>query len=222
MKADFEKGTKVCSRCRRELPISEFCKDKSRKDGLYCYCKKCTSKKICDYAKSEKGRRKRKEYYSLGYVKEKARKRGNKIRNTFNGTERSCRGKSHIVKRDYELTEEQLQKREMQRKGHKTRNKKENVYGILMWYDGKLNDLNKREYKKAMDREYSRQKRCAVCGSIGVKPPSEHFLFDFDLEQMLKDNVYYSSGKNKIYIEKWWDGEIRHWTVNDGIWKKGR
>ena len=25
--------------------------------------------------------------------------------------------------------------------------------------------------------------------------------------------------KNK-YITKWWDGEIRHWTVNDGIWKK--
>lgn len=47
------------------------------------------------------------------------------------------------------------------------------------------------------------------------------FLFDFDLEQMLKDNVYYNYGKCKIYIEKWWDGEIRHWTVNDGIWKKG-
>ena len=36
---------------------------------------------------------------------------------------------------------------------------------------------------------------------------------------MLKDNVYYDSGKNKTYIEKWLDGTIRHWTVNDGIWK---
>lgn len=46
------------------------------------------------------------------------------------------------------------------------------------------------------------------------------FLFDFDLEQMLKDNVYLSSSRGKQYITKWWKGEIRHWTVNDGIWKE--
>lgn len=100
------------------------------------------------YVKSEKGRRKRKECNSLEYVKEKAKKQGNKRKNTFSGTERNCRGKSHIVKRDYELTEEQLQKREAQRKGHKTRNKKESVHGILVWYDGQLNNFDKREYKK--------------------------------------------------------------------------
>ena len=43
---------------------------------------------------------------------------------------------------------------------------------------------------------------------------------DFDLEQMLKENVYYIDGNRKYYIAKWWDGEIRHWTVNDGIWKE--
>lgn len=220
MKADFEKGVKICSKCKKELPISEFSKNKATKDRLNCYCKKCASRKVCDYVKSEKGRRKRKEYYSLEYIKEKNRKRGNKIKNTFSGTERNCRGKSRIVKRDYELTEEQLQKREMQRKGHKTRNKEESVHGLLVWYDGQLNNLDKREYKNAMDREYSRQRRCAVCGSIGVKPPSEHFLFDFDLEQMLKDKACSGSGYSKIQITKWWDGEIRHWTVNDGIWKK--
>ena len=220
MKADFEKGTKVCSKCKKELPISEFGKNKATKDGLICSCKKCESRRVHDYVKSEKGKRKRKEYYNLEYVKEKARKQGNKIRNTFSGTERNCRGKSHIVKRDYELTEEQLQKRELQRKGHKTRKKEERVHGLLVWYDGQLNNLDKREYKNAMDREYSRQRRCAVCGSIGVKPPSEHFLFDFDLEQMLKDKACSGSGYSKIQITKWWDGEIRHWTVNDGIWKK--
>lgn len=31
MKADFEKGTKVCSKCKRELPISEFGKNKATK-----------------------------------------------------------------------------------------------------------------------------------------------------------------------------------------------
>lgn len=221
MKADFEKGTKVCPKCKMELPISEFGKHKATKDGLRCYCKKCESRRARDYVKSEKGKRKRKEYYSLEYVKEKARKQGNKIKNTFSGTERNCRGKSHIVKRDYELTEEQLQKRELQRKCHNTRNKKESVYGLLVWYDGQLSNLDKREYKKIMDREYFRQRNCAIRGYIGKKKPSEHFLFDFDLEQMLKDNVYISCGKDKkYYITKWWDGEIRHWTVNDGIWKK--
>lgn len=191
MVADFEKGTKVCSTCRNELPIGEFYKNKTTKDGLGYCCKKCVQKRSRDYAKSEEGRRRRKEYYSLEYVKEKRRKRDNKIRNTFNGTERNRRGKSSIVKRDYELTEEQLQKREMSRKINKTRNKKESVHGLLIWYDGQLNNLNKREYKKAMSREYRRQRRCAVRGSIGVKPPSEHFLFDFDLEQMLKDKIWY-------------------------------
>ena len=220
MKADFEKGTKVCSKCKMELPISEFGKHKATKDGLRCYCKKCESRRVRDYAKSEKGKRKIKEYYSLEYVKENAKKRANKIKNTFSGTERNCRGKSHIVKRDYELTEEQLQKRELQRKYGKIRNKKESVHGLLVWYDGQLNNLDKREYKKIMDREYERQRTCAVRGYVGKKKPSEHFLFDFDLEQMLKDNIYIMSGKNKLYITKWWDGEIRHWTVNDGIWKK--
>jgi hypothetical protein len=38
---------------------------------------------------------------------------------------------------------------------------------------------------------------------------------------MLKDNVYNNSGGCRKYITKWWKGEIRHWTVNDGIWKEG-
>ena len=72
-------------------------------------------------------------------------------------------------------------------------------------------------------REYNRQKGCAIRGYTAKVKPSEHFLFDFDLEQMLKDNVYRTSGNGKCtYITKWWDGTIRHWTVNDGIWKDKR
>lgn len=41
MKADFEKGTKVCSKCKRELPIEMFGKRKSESDGLQYYCKEC-------------------------------------------------------------------------------------------------------------------------------------------------------------------------------------
>lgn len=34
-------GTKVCSRCGRELPASDFFRNKSSKDGLAHYCKEC-------------------------------------------------------------------------------------------------------------------------------------------------------------------------------------
>lgn len=114
------------------------------------------------------------------------------------------------------MTEEQLKRREWSRKYNNYR-RRETVQGVLIWYDGKLNDLNSKEYIRIMNKEYNRQKYCAIRGYIGIKQPSEHFLFDFDLEQMLKDNVCI----NRKYITKWWKGEIRHWTVNDGIWKEG-
>lgn len=41
MKADFEKGTKICSKCKRELPIEMFTKTKWSSDGLYVHCKDC-------------------------------------------------------------------------------------------------------------------------------------------------------------------------------------
>lgn len=49
MKADFEKGTKICSRCRKELPISCFYKNKGKVDGLNCYCKICQDIKQKDF-----------------------------------------------------------------------------------------------------------------------------------------------------------------------------
>lgn len=33
--------TKICSKCREEKPLSEFRKDKTKKDGYYSSCKKC-------------------------------------------------------------------------------------------------------------------------------------------------------------------------------------
>lgn len=33
--------TKTCSKCKRELPVGQFWKDKSRTDGLTIYCKRC-------------------------------------------------------------------------------------------------------------------------------------------------------------------------------------
>lgn len=199
MKADFEKGTKVCPKCKRELPISEFWEDGRRGDGLYLYCKECAKKT---------GRIRAKRY-------------DDRERNTFG--RRGCkRGNSGMLLRDYELTEGQLKRRNKtrDRSDRKSRQKRSNPHGIIVWYDGLLNDCSIVEYKRIMTNEYHRQKICAIRGYVGRTKPSEHFLFDFDLEQMLKDNVCYGNMRNKYYITKWWDGEIRHWTVNDGIWRK--
>lgn len=46
MKADFEKGTKVCSKCKKELPIEMFGKDNSRSDKLCMCCKNCRKTNI--------------------------------------------------------------------------------------------------------------------------------------------------------------------------------
>lgn len=77
MKANFEKGTKVCSRCRKELSISCFRKDNSNKDGLGAYCKKCNSDKD-------------KQYYrrNIKQLRMKMRDRNNKERNAKKRKER--------------------------------------------------------------------------------------------------------------------------------------
>ena len=41
METNDTKKTKVCGKCNRELPISEFANNKATKDGLQCWCKEC-------------------------------------------------------------------------------------------------------------------------------------------------------------------------------------
>lgn len=206
MKANFEKGTKICSRCRKELPINCFNKCKNRVDGLQSTCRNCRHDAYEKYY-----------YRDIEYSREKAR--NNNKKKIFQRNGRS-RGNGGMLKRDYELTEEQLKRRNASRKYRKVNRAMTHVEGILIWYDGKLQDLETKEYRNILRKEYKRQRNCAIRGYVGITQPSEHFLFDFDLEQMLENNAYFT-GKRRYYITKWWKGEIRHWTVNDGIWKEG-
>lgn len=57
MKADFEKGTKVCGKCRKELPLNMFCKNTNTSDGLRCYCKKCSYEYNKMYYSSDRGKK---------------------------------------------------------------------------------------------------------------------------------------------------------------------
>lgn len=201
MKADFEKGTKICCSCKKELPLDMFYKDKSSNDGLSYCCKNCAKKRVKIYHTSDKGK--------------KQIKKSNARTSTF-GRVGHKRGNSGLLKRDYELSEQQLQIRKNNRK-RQGRTTKRKMYGILVWYSGGLEELSIVKYEREMHKEYGRQRRCAIRGYIAKVNPSEHFLFDFDLEQMLKDGMTDRHGNP---MKRWWKGEIRHWTVKDGIWKE--
>ena len=54
---------KHCSKCKKLLPITDFYKDKRRKDGLQFYCKKCQKQRLKDvWANDSEYREKRKQY----------------------------------------------------------------------------------------------------------------------------------------------------------------
>ena len=41
MKANFETGLKICTCCKKELPLSAFSKNKRTSDGFWIYCNTC-------------------------------------------------------------------------------------------------------------------------------------------------------------------------------------
>jgi hypothetical protein len=95
MKANLETEIKICCKCRRELPIGEYYKNKSRCDGLQKVCKSCFSEKNRKYYQenkerlAEKGRKYRqknkekiaekgRKYYQQNKEKRKEYRRKNK------------------------------------------------------------------------------------------------------------------------------------------------
>lgn len=45
---------KRCRKCQEVLPVASFCKDKSRKDGVTRYCKRCLAQKNLAYRNANK------------------------------------------------------------------------------------------------------------------------------------------------------------------------
>lgn len=50
--------TKVCKKCGRELPISDFYTNGKAKDGLATYCKECSNVLSVEYARKRRARKK--------------------------------------------------------------------------------------------------------------------------------------------------------------------
>ncbi len=50
---------KVCNHCKELKPLSDFCKNKTQKDGYNAICKDCTSKNHATYYRSHREQEKR-------------------------------------------------------------------------------------------------------------------------------------------------------------------
>lgn len=62
--------TKVCSKCKRELPITEFSKHRRSKDGLQCSCKQCQKEYMESIrSKQDKIKQERKNFIENGNPK---------------------------------------------------------------------------------------------------------------------------------------------------------
>lgn len=44
-----EHETKICTKCKVEQPLANFCKDQTRKDGLHLWCRDCRSARSKSY-----------------------------------------------------------------------------------------------------------------------------------------------------------------------------
>lgn len=62
---------KICLTCKISKNESEFYSDKRNRCGLDSYCKKCHNKRVCEYAKTPKGKDIRKKYSESDIGREK-------------------------------------------------------------------------------------------------------------------------------------------------------
>lgn len=64
---------KHCSKCGEWKPLSEFNKNKSKKDGLFCWCKECVKQHTKQYYQTHReGELERKKQYNAAHKEEKA------------------------------------------------------------------------------------------------------------------------------------------------------
>lgn len=103
--------TKRCSKCKETKPVSEFCKNKSQKDGIDHCCKSCKSERARRYreANKEKIAEKNRRYYEANKEKIHERNRRWREANREQECRRSVKRQREINKRSLELAHRQGQ-----------------------------------------------------------------------------------------------------------------
>lgn len=138
MKANFETGLKVCSRCKRELSLDNFSRDSRQIDKLNCRCRDCVSNTSKKYRQTEAGKEalKRSSKKYCENHKEKVKERQKIYRQTHIKTE------SQILreKEYHRIWDSRYLKTEKGREVRKRSCKK--------WRSSKLKDYRRCKYKE--------------------------------------------------------------------------
>lgn len=200
MKANFEKGTKICSKCKRELPIDHFQKDKSKSDGLNTRCKDC----VAEYRKSPRGKEvaseARRKYYQTEKGKECQRRSTQKLQKTEHGKEiykratkkyrRSEQGIRHELERRKSNTYREVRLRYIQsEKGKKAlkrgnekyeqseKGKKVRKYIYMKRIlNGRFNEYQNKKYKLDKNYRIGKLLRTRLWSALKNNQKSDHTL----------------------------------------------
>lgn len=166
MKANFETGLKICSHCRRELPLDQFSGDKSTSDGLNGQCRSCNSLNAKRYRNSKEGK--------------EALKRGNE---KYKKTEKYKITTARNNKKPRIKTEEQkLRTKEYHKKWDAEYLKSEKgseikKRSIKKWRDsGKLTEYRRRKYNSNICFRIETLLRNRICDLLKGKVKSDHTL----------------------------------------------
>jgi len=91
-KADFSKGTKVCSHCKIEKELVQFNKDSNKSDGLHSRCKVCKPRQVL----SEETKAKRQEYRRQWRAKNREKEIAQQKRDAIKKKEKGYKKRSEL------------------------------------------------------------------------------------------------------------------------------
>lgn len=131
--------TKICTKCKIQKPIAEFCKDKRNKDGLQSQCKKCNNengKQWCENNK-EKIVVKKKQYYE-----------NNKEKITIHNRQYRENNKEKIAIKKKQYRENNKEKIIVAAKQYYKKNKEKVMVAKKQWYE------NNKEKEAARQKQY--------------------------------------------------------------------
>lgn len=174
---------KVCPKCKRELPINRFNKDKSKSDGLNSRCKECEA----NYRKSESGKnvakKARKKYYQTEKGKACQKRTTQNFRKTEKGKEvykrsnKKYRESDRGIQRKLEHRKSSAYKESQSKYLHSEKGKaaRRLVY-MKRVLNGKLNKYQNDKYKRDESYRIGKLLRTRIYYAINNNCKSDHTL----------------------------------------------
>lgn len=162
---------KKCSKCGELKPLSEFQKDKSRKDG-YCYrCKECVNSDKHKKAYAKEYRENHKEYFKEKHAeyrernreKERERSKQYRLKNPEKTKEYYIKNRDRILKYNHEYTQSDHGKRVI-----KARRKTDKYKGLKTYSRMKRrNKYLSGDKTITLEKLYERDNGvCKICGGL--------------------------------------------------------